>query len=116
MYKFLFLFPDKFDYDSMMAETKVVGPVLFGFFCLMFNIILLNFFITVILEGFAAVRSDEQNQSNEYEIVNFMMKRARMVMGIGQPRKKSRKKEITSDPSKNQFVYVESKFLFLHFH
>lgn len=105
-------FTDKFDYESMMAETKVVGPVLFGFFCLMFNIILLNFFITVILEGFAAVRNDEQHQSNEYEIVDFMIKRAKMVMGIGQPKKKTNKKIVTSDPSKSKFVYVESKYKF----
>ena len=103
------MFADKFDYNSMMAETKVVGPALFGFFCLMFNIILLNFFITVILEGFTAVRSDEQNQSNEYEIVEFMVKRMKMVMGVGQP-KKINKKGIVNDPSKSQFVYVESKY------
>lgn len=96
----------------MMAETKVVGPALFGFFCLMFNIVLLNFFITVILEGFTAVRSDKNNQSNDYEIVEFIIKRAKMVAGIGQPKQKNKKKVVTSDPSKNRFVYVESKYIY----
>ena len=97
----------------MMAETKVVGPVMFGFFCLVFNIILINFFITVILEGFTAVRYDENKQSNEYEIVDFITKRVKMTLGVGQPKKKRKHQGVTSDPRKNQFVYVESKYLVL---
>lgn len=105
-------FSDKFDYASMMAETKIIGPVMFGFFCLIFNIVLINFFITVILEGFTAVRNDENKQSNEYEIVDFIIRRTRMTLGIGQPKKRNTKRAqgLMSDPKKDQFVYIESKY------
>lgn len=91
-----------------MEETKVVGPLIFGLFCLCFNIILINFFITVILEGFTAVRQDEQKQTNDYEIVNFMMRRLKMVMGIGAPRQKPRKNLMAITNERHKFVYVES--------
>ena len=47
------------------------------------NIVLINCLITVILEAFIAVRTDINKQSNDYEIVDFMMKRLKLFLGIG---------------------------------
>ncbi|KAH3871211.1 hypothetical protein DPMN_034405 [Dreissena polymorpha] len=97
----------------MMMDSLVVGPILFGFFCVSFNIILINLLISVVLEGFTAVRRDKQKQSNDYEIVEFVMKRAKMVLGVGQPKKSRRHNLPVSDPRKSRFVYVESKYFLL---
>ena len=107
----MLFFTGKFDYEYMVKETRVAGPLLFGFFCLMFNIILLNFFITVVLEGFSAVRSDEHKQSNEYEIVEFIMKRVKMVLGLGGPshKKTNALGGLVGDPNMSKHTYVESK-------
>ena len=67
----------------MSEKTQIGGPITFGLFALAVNIVLINWLITVILEAFTAVRTDETKQSNDYEIVEFMIKRMKLFLGLG---------------------------------
>ena len=66
----------------MSEKTQIGGPITFGLFALAINIVLINCLITVILEAFTAVRTDESKQSNDYEIVEFMIKRMKLFLGL----------------------------------
>ena len=67
----------------MSEKTQIGGPITFGLFALAVNIVLINCLITVILEAFTFVRTDETKQSNDYEIVEFMIKRMKLFLGFG---------------------------------
>ena len=72
----------KFDFDSMVRASPVLGPVAFFVFVLIASIVLLNIFLTLIISAFETVKHDVMKQSNEYEIVDFMMKKMKELMGF----------------------------------
>jgi hypothetical protein len=72
----------KFDFDSMVRASPFLGPVAFFVFVLIASIVLLNIFLTLIISAFETVKHDVMKQSNEYEIVDFMMKKMKELMGI----------------------------------
>ncbi|VDI78620.1 Hypothetical predicted protein [Mytilus galloprovincialis] len=71
----------KFDYEKAWTTTRVAGPIIFGMFALCFNFILVNFFLTIVIDGFEVVKSDLSKQSNDYEVVDHMMKKVKMLLG-----------------------------------
>lgn len=106
---------DKFDYWSMSDVTQIGGPVAFGSFALLFNILLINCLITVILEAFSAVRMDTNKQSNDYEIVDFMLKRLKLLIGIKPSTGHDVEKHIKAHRSKKIFIYSRKHVLSLKF-
>nr|XP_034310453.1 uncharacterized protein LOC105340501 isoform X2 [Crassostrea gigas] len=98
----------KFDYEAAYSATKITGPLLFGFFSICFSFILINFFLTILMEAFEAVRRDPQNQSNDHEVIEYLMKRMKMMMGVGSPPKR-KVANIFKDPRLQQYVYIEAK-------
>lgn len=48
--------------------------------------ILANMFVTILEETFGAVRDDIQKQSNDYEIVDFMLSRFKQWTGLASNR------------------------------
>ena len=75
----------------------------------MVTFILINVFITLICEAFSVVKDDLSQQSNEYEIVDFVVDRFKMVTGLGEPktkmpRRRRKVKEYNFDD------YVEGNF------
>lgn len=97
----------KFDYEKAWTSTRVAGPIIFGLFALCFNFILVNFFLTIVIDGFEVVRNDLSKQSNEYEVVDHMMKKVKFLMGIDVPKK--RKPGYSMDPRLNIYTYIEGK-------
>ncbi|XP_052071199.1 polycystin family receptor for egg jelly-like [Mytilus californianus] len=97
----------KFDYEKAWTTTRVAGPIIFGMFALCFNFILVNFFLTIVIDGFEVVKSDLSKQSNDYEVVDHMMKKVKMLLGIDVPRK--RKTGYSMDPRLNIYTYIEGK-------
>ena len=66
----------------MLEEAnRVLGPAYFFFYMLFVVFILLNMFLSILNETFAAVRHDLSQQSNDYEIVDFMLKNLRNWVG-----------------------------------
>jgi hypothetical protein len=96
----------KFDYEAAWTSTRVAGPIIFGMFALCFNFILVNFFLTIVIDGFQVVRNDLSKQSNDYEVIDHMMKKIKMVMGIDVP-KKRKGASFSVDPRLHQFTYIE---------
>ncbi|KAK3094947.1 hypothetical protein FSP39_008255 [Pinctada imbricata] len=96
----------KFDYNNAMRSKA--GPFIFGFFSLCFSFVLINFFLTILIDGFESVRQDPENQTNEHEVVDYLMKKLKLMMGIGGPPKK-RMPQFVQDPRLSKYVYIEGK-------
>lgn len=72
----------KFDFDSMVRASPIIGPLAFFVFVLIASIVLLNIFLTLIISAFETVKHDVMKQNNEYEVVDFMMKKVKEMIGI----------------------------------
>lgn len=72
----------KFDFDGMVRASPILGPIGFFVFVLVASIVLINIFLTLIISAFETVKHDVMKQSNEYEIVDFMMKKLKEMIGI----------------------------------
>lgn len=75
----------KFDFDAMVKASPILGPVVFFVFVLVASIVLVNIFLTLIISAFETVKHDVMKQSNEYEIVDFMTRKLKEMMGIDSP-------------------------------
>nr|XP_002732126.1 PREDICTED: polycystic kidney disease protein 1-like 2-like [Saccoglossus kowalevskii] len=78
----------KFKWRSMVEASSVLGPVLFFFFVLTITFILINMFLTILNESFGDVMRDLAKQSNEFEMVDFMLNRFKLWTGVGMPKPK----------------------------
>ena len=58
------------------------------------------------MEAFEAVRRNPANQSNDHEVIEYMMKRMKMMLGIGAPPKR-KVANFFKDPRMQQYVYIE---------
>jgi len=83
----------KFDFNEYENTNRVIGPIFFFLYIIMVNWILLNMFLSIINDSFEVVSSNLQEQSNDYEIVDFIMDQFKAWLGVG----KTRKEEITQN-------------------
>lgn len=72
----------KFDFDSMAMVAPILGPIVFFIFVFCTSIILVNVFLTLIISAFETVKRDVMKQDNEYQIVDFMMKKMKSLLGL----------------------------------
>ena len=63
----------KFDVKPLLLADSVFGPLLFCVYNLMIVMITLNIFISIINDSFEAVRRDTALQSNEFEVVEYIL-------------------------------------------
>ncbi|XP_077979558.1 polycystin-2-like protein 2 [Glandiceps talaboti] len=76
----------KFKWQAMRDADSIMAPVLFFFFILSVTFILINMFLTILNENFSEVKRNTSKQSNEFEMVDFMMSRFKLWTGIGEPK------------------------------
>ncbi|XP_074648069.1 polycystin-1-like protein 2 isoform X2 [Tubulanus polymorphus] len=93
---------NKFDYKSFEKGSPVFGPVFFFFFTVLVTFVLMNFFISVIMESYYVVKQDLLKQSNEYEIVDYIMKRFKTFVGKTGPGRRTA--NMTSGDN-NEYTY-----------
>ena len=62
----------KFSYVSLEQTNRVLGPMMFFFYSIGVVFILVNMFLSIIIENFQRVKRNNDLQSNEYEIGDFM--------------------------------------------
>lgn len=62
----------KFSYVTLEKANRVLGPLMFFFYSIGVVFILVNMFLSIIIENFRRVKSNNDLQSNEYEIVDYM--------------------------------------------
>lgn len=73
----------KFNYQAMEEVNSFLGLLFFVFYILTVAYILINMFLTILNESFYQVRCDISKQSNDYEIVDFMLQRFLSWTGLG---------------------------------
>ena len=62
----------KFSYVSLERTNRVLGPIMFFFYSIGVVFILVNMFLSIIIENFKKVKRDNDLQSNEHEIVDYI--------------------------------------------
>lgn len=71
----------KFTLKEMTAANRIIGPIFFYSYTISMVFVLINMFLSIINDAFTEVRSDVDKQSNEYEIVDFMVHRLKENIG-----------------------------------
>ncbi|ESP04059.1 hypothetical protein LOTGIDRAFT_110316, partial [Lottia gigantea] len=71
-----------FDFESMADTQRILGPIFFFLFIGVVYIGLMSIFLTIIGEAFTRVKEDVTLRTNEYEIVDFMWKRFKALLGL----------------------------------
>ncbi|BFZ03248.1 hypothetical protein BsWGS_06287 [Bradybaena similaris] len=75
----------RYDIYSMIMAEPVLTQIFVLLFVVAVTFILVNMFVTILNETFAAVREDINKQGNDYEIVDFMLLRFKQWTGLGKP-------------------------------
>lgn len=73
----------KFDIYSMLMAEPILTQISIFFFVITITFIIVNMFLSILNETFGSVRSDISKQSNDYEIVDFIIGRFRLWTGLG---------------------------------
>ncbi|KAK3717356.1 hypothetical protein QZH41_011584, partial [Actinostola sp. cb2023] len=71
----------KFALKEMTDANRVIGPIFFYFYTVTMVFILINMFLSIINDSYIEVNSDVNKQSNDYEIVDFMVHRLKENIG-----------------------------------
>jgi len=88
-----------------------LGTVMFLLYMFVFFFILLAMFVTIVSEAFAAVCDDISKQSNDYEMVEFMIGRFKHWTGLSGLLKKFGKENLGDDELNNEKVMKRSLML-----
>ena len=70
-----------FDFYALQDTARVMGPIFFFLYIGVIYIAMMGMFLTIIAESFAAVKANTDLQSNDYEIVEFIMGKLKGVFG-----------------------------------
>ena len=70
-----------FDFDEMTSIQPLAGPIFFFLYVAVIYIGMMGMFLTIIYDSFAEVKANAEHQSNDYEIVDFILKRFKGVFG-----------------------------------
>ena len=73
----------RFNFYAMKVSQPVLGPMFFFIYTVVVAYILINMFLSILNESFAQVRADLAKQSNEYEMVEFILRRFQVWTGLG---------------------------------
>ncbi|XP_048589739.1 polycystic kidney disease protein 1-like 2 isoform X2 [Nematostella vectensis] len=61
-----------YDYHAIANHDPILGPALFFSFQMIMVMILMNVFLTILMDAFAEVQADTSFQSNKHELVDYM--------------------------------------------
>ena len=82
MQKLLSVLLGKFNIEEMMSAYKVLGAVIFLLYMLITNFLFLNVLIVIIIDSFKVVKQHNDELQNEFELLEYIMRRVRDVLGI----------------------------------
>jgi len=97
-----------FDYEELASTNRILGPAYFFSFMYFSVFYLLNMFMAIINDSFAEVKSSNDKQKNEYEMVEFILARFKENVGLNRNRVASSK-----DPFRNHSAGFPSSPPFL---
>ena len=75
-----------FDYRNIERTNRLLGPIYFFTFMYFSVFYLLNMFMAIINDSFADVKSSNDKQRNEYEMMEFILSRFRESLGLNRNR------------------------------
>lgn len=75
-----------FDYRNIEETNRLLGPIYFFTFMYFSVFYLLNMFMAIINDSFADVKSSNDKQQNEYEMVEFIFSRFKESLGLNRNR------------------------------
>lgn len=64
-----------FDFGIIRENNRVLGPIIFFSFMMIMVMILLNVFLTILMDSYAEVQEDDQLTSEDTEVVEIIIKR-----------------------------------------
>ncbi|XP_072168355.1 uncharacterized protein [Diadema setosum] len=99
----------KFDFVAIHDANRYLGPILFFFYMVTITFILINMFLTIVIEAFSSVKGDISRQSNEYEMVDFMLSTLKNWVGWSSKSKTTVPIE-TDTPAKKEDQDLMSEF------
>ena len=62
-----------FDFETVQANNRLLGPVIFFSFQMVMVMISMNVFLIILMDSFAEVQADEHLKSKDYEVVKYML-------------------------------------------
>lgn len=71
-----------FQYYDLVDVYCIIGLVVFFFFMVIFQFIIMNMFIGILCDSFEEVCVDVVKQLNEYEILEFMINCVKVFLGF----------------------------------
>ena len=69
-----------FDYTTIEENNRELGPILFFSFMIFVVLVLMNVFLTIIMDSFSEVQADEDLQSNGYGVADFLKEHIASVL------------------------------------
>lgn len=75
-----------FDYNELERTNRLIGPAYFFSFMYFCVFYLMNMFMAIINDSFADVKSSNDKQKNEYEMVEFILARFKENLGLNRNR------------------------------
>ena len=64
-----------FDFEIIRENNRILGPIIFFSFMMIMVMILLNVFLTILMDSYAEVQEDEHLTSEDSEVVDMIIKR-----------------------------------------
>lgn len=62
-----------FDFEIIRENNRLLGPIVFFSFMIIMVMILMNVFLTILMDSFAEVQEDENLKSKDTEVVEYML-------------------------------------------
>ena len=70
-----------FDFGSLTSSSRILGPVFFFLYVVTVLFVLMNVFIGILNDALSEVSNDSSIQSNEHEILDFMLHTFKRTVG-----------------------------------
>lgn len=71
-----------FDFVGMQNAQRALGPLFFFTFVFVIYVGMMSIFLTIVADAFTQVKDDVTKRTNKYEIVDFIMKKLKGIMGL----------------------------------
>ena len=63
-----------FYFETVQANNRLLGPVIFFSFHVVIVMISMNVFLTILMDSFVEVQADEHLKSKDYEVVEYLLR------------------------------------------
>jgi Polycystin cation channel. len=73
-----------FDWNDFISRPYI-GPILFVVYCIIMTFMLMNIFMTILMEFYAVVQADEELKKREFHLVQYLMESFMLSMGLKKP-------------------------------